>query len=107
VREVTARAGPRGYVGKHVCFLPACIALSMGAIDTVPALENARRWLRLMRIRAFDRALYPPLPVLLALEAAPQLAWDVILFSWIQWPLGSTLHFWHIMPVCMICRVHL
>jgi hypothetical protein len=33
----------------------------------------------------FDRALYPPLPVLLALEAAPQPAWDVILFSWIQW----------------------
>jgi hypothetical protein len=50
VREVTARTGPRGYVGKHLCFLPACVALSMDAIDTVPTLENARRWLRLMHI---------------------------------------------------------
>jgi hypothetical protein len=50
VRDVTARTGPRGYVGKHLCFLPACVALSMGAIDTVPTLENARRWLRLMCI---------------------------------------------------------
>jgi hypothetical protein len=39
----------------------------------------------------FDRAPYPPLTVQLALEAAPQPAWDVISFSWIQCAKATTL----------------
>jgi hypothetical protein len=79
VREVTARAGPRGYVGEHLCFLPACVALSMGAIDTVPTLENARRWLKLMHIGPALACPYSPLPCYLIGFNSPRARRYVIL----------------------------